>query len=183
MNNPKHAILFVVLALRILCCSTPAGAENPHLGEGQVKAAFVFNVARYVSWPFSGSDPFVIGVLGRGAVDGAFQGIRGKSVHGRVLEIRKSDDLDDLLTCQVIFIMPSKRKNIARILLQLQDYPVLTISDMDGFAQTGGMVHLIREDDRIRFKINRAAAQRSGLKISSQLLKLAKEVIDEHEQK
>lgn len=178
MTNPNRAILFVVLVVQILCCSASAWAEKPHSSESQVKAAFVFNVARYVSWPLSGNDPFVIGVLGRGALDGAFQDLKGKSIHGRALEIRKSDDLDDLLNCQIIFILPSKRKNISRILLQLQDYAVLTVSDMEGFTQTGGMVHLIREDERIRFKINLASAQRSGLKISSQLLKLAKEVIN-----
>lgn len=178
MNNLRIIILLAMLALRVFCSASPAWAENPLLNESQIKAAYVFNVARYVSWPQSGSDPFVIGVLGRGTLDSPWQGLKGKTVHGRTLEIRKSDDLEDLLNCQIIFITASKRKNLARILLQLQDYPVLTISDVDGFSQSGGMVHLIREEDRIRFKINLAAAQRSGLKISSQLLKLAKGVID-----
>jgi len=178
VNNFKCIILLTVLAVQLFRVSVPAWADNPELGEGRVKAAFVVNVARYVTWPAPGSDKLVIGVLGRGPLEDAWQGIKGKSVQGRILEVRKSDDLDDLLNCQVIYITSAKRKNISRILHQLQDYPVLTISDMDGFTPAGGMVHLIREDERIRFRINLAAALRSGLKISSQLLKLAKGVIE-----
>jgi hypothetical protein len=178
MNNLKTIILLTLVALQAICRPAPLRAENPTPSESQVKAAFVYNVARYVSWPGTSSDPFVIGVLGKGALDSAWQVLKGKSINGRTLVIRKSDDLDDLLNCQIVYIMPSKRKNCSRILLQLQDTPVLTVSDMDGFTQIGGMVHLIREDDHIRFKINLSSAQRSGLKLSSQLLKLARGVIE-----
>lgn len=178
MNKPGSIILPLVLALLLICLPPTARADSQQLNESRIKAAFVFNVARYVSWPAASNEPFVIGVLGRGTVDSAWQELRGKTVHGRTLDVRKSDDLDDLLNCQIVFITASKRKNLSQILLLLQDYPILSISDTEGFAQAGGMVHLIKEDDRIRFRINLAAAHRSGLKISSQLLKLAKGVIE-----
>lgn len=170
----------LILALLVLLPALPASAavENRQPSENQINAAFVYNVARYVTWPQSSGGTFTIGILGRGALDRAWQDLKGKPVHGRALEVRKSDDLDDLVNCQIIFINSPTRKNISRILLVLQEHPILTISDAHNFALSGGMVHLFTENDRIRFKINLSAAKQSGLKISAQLLKLAKEVIE-----
>ena len=178
MTHLKTIIMITLLGLRIFCCSPPACAENQLISENQANAAFVCNVARYVTWPQTSSKTLVIGVLGKGSLDRAWLDLRGKTVHGRILDVRKSDDLDDLINCQIIFIGSPKHRNISRILLALQVLPILTISDTSGFAQSGGMVHLFMENDKIRFKVNLSAVKQSGLKISAQLLKLAKEVIE-----
>jgi hypothetical protein len=178
MNQLKNILILALLWLLLPCQPPYVWAENNQPSENQVNAAFVYNVARYVSWPQSTSGSFMIGILGKGSLDRAWLELKGKQVHGRTLEVRKSDDLEELTSCQIIFIGAPTRKNISRILLVLQDHPILTISNLNGFAQSGGMVHLFTENDRIRFKINLSAARQSGLKISAQLLKLAKEVID-----
>jgi len=178
MNQLKNILILALLGLLLHFRPTPACAENHQPSESQVNAAFVYNVARYVTWPQSTSGTFLIRILGKGSLDRAWQELKGKPVHGKSLDVRKSDDLEELTGCQIIFIGAPTRKNISRILLVLQEHPILTISNMNGFAQSGGMVHLFTENDRIRFKINLSAARQSGLKISAQLLKLAKEVIE-----
>jgi hypothetical protein len=178
MTQLKHILILALLGLLLPCRFAPAWAENRLPSENQVNAAFVFNVASYVSWPQSSSGTFLIGIFGKGSLDKAWQDLKGKSVHGRIVDIHKSDDIEDLTNCQIIFIGAPAKKEISRILLVLLEHPILTISNANGFAQSGGMVHLLMENDRIRFKINLSAARQSGLKISAQLLKLAKEVIE-----
>lgn len=178
MNPFKNILILALLGLLLSCRPSSVRAEYHQPSENQINAAFVYNAARYVSWPQSTSGTFLIGILGKGSLDRAWQELRGKQVHGRTLDVRKSDDLEELTSCQIIFIGVPSRKNISRTLLVLQEHPILTISDMNNFAQSGGIVHLFTENDRIRFKINLSAARQSGLKISAQLLKLAKEVIE-----
>lgn len=178
MTQLKNIFMAALLGLLILFRPAPTGAEIRPASENQVNAAFVYNVARYVSWPQAGNGTLLIGILAKGSLDPAWQQLKGKSAQGRILDIRRSDDLEELAGCQIIFIPNPTRKNLSRVLLALQDHPVLTISNTHGFAHAGGMIHLFTENDRIRFKINLSAARQSGLKISAQLLKLAKEVIE-----
>ena len=179
MTQIRNILLITLLGLLLLPCRpSPVRAESRQPSESQINAAFVYNVIRYVTWPQSNSNTLLIGILGRGSLDRAWLELKGKTVHGKTLDVRKSDDLEDLIGCQIVFIGAPTRKNVSRILLVLHEHPILTICDASGFAQSGGMVHLFTENEKIRFKVNLSAARQSGLKISAQLLKLAKEVIE-----
>jgi hypothetical protein len=86
---------------------------------------------------------------------------------------KRSSELRDLLDCQVLFICRSEEKNLPRILERLRGKPVLTISELPGFNNAGGMIEFKKKTDTVRFGINAAAARDAGLKISSKLLKLS----------
>ncbi len=157
----------------------PAAAQSETLGEYQVKAAFLYNFAKFVEWPASAfpneTAPFVIGVLGEDPFSKDLDLItKGKIVQGRSIIVRRFHDTSDLAVCQILFISSSERPHLKDIFKALERANVLTVGEMDRFIQWGGTVNFFLLESKIRFEINTAAVDRSGLKISSKLLSLAR---------
>ena len=151
--------------------------------EYAVKAAFLFNFAKFVKWPAE-ADPneestIPICVLGADPFGPALDSIDGKVVSGRRVEVRRMKRLEPLEACRILFICKSEQERLHKILRTLKDTNVLTVGDMEGFAQIGGVINLIVVQGKVRFEINVDAAQQAGLKVSSQLLKLARIVSNE----
>lgn len=165
------------LFLLQLMCAPALHAEDHQVSEAQAKAAFLVNVAYYVTWPQQHNDSLVIGVIGKGSLGAEWQGITAKSFHGRKVRVFKSNDLDDMLDCNIIYIEESNPKKLARILLVLRDRPVLTVGDSPLFTTLGGSMTVFLQNNRLAFTINLTQARSAGLEISSNLLKLASEVI------
>jgi hypothetical protein len=157
---------------------TPLRADRGSVGEYQVKAAFLYNFAKFVDWPAGAAgNTIVIGVLGDdpfGAIlDFTFE---GKTVGGKEFEVRRFQRIDQLQVCQVLFVSDSEEQNLGRILAALRGVPVLTVSDSRNFVSAGGMIELLLEDKKIRFDINLRGVKGSRLRISAQLLQLARKV-------
>ena len=172
----RRRIVQVAAAIGLLLSTGNAMAAGPEHGrfdEYQVKAAFIFNFAKFVAWPDAPGTPIVIGIAGEdpfGAlIDNA---VRGKTAAGRPLEVRRLADKDDLRGCNILFISASEKSRAADLLRRAGE-GVLTIGDLPQFTQDGGIVRFFLENNRVRFQINAKAAERSGLKIHSQLLSLA----------
>jgi hypothetical protein len=146
--------------------------------EYEVKAAFLYNFARFVEWPpETGHDPgapFVIAILGRDPFGPVLdETVAGKTVAGRPIEVHRVPRVDEARDAQIVFVSPSERANMAAILKALERPGVLTVGDTDGFAVRGGAINFTVQARRVRFEINPAVAEQAGLKMSSQLLKLA----------
>jgi len=160
-----------------------AGRADAATPEYHVKAAFIYKFATYIRWPPTGEHadmPFVIGVIGTDPFGAALDEVmRGQNVQGSPIRVRRLTRPEDALHCDVLFVSASERGNLRQILISLRGAPVLTIGDMDEFAERGGMVNLITSpDNHIRFEINKNAIDRAGLKVPSQLLQLAR-IVDE----
>jgi hypothetical protein len=102
------------------------------------------------------------------------QAIAGKLVQGRPLQILRLDRLDQAPRCHILFVGRQRDPKTAQILALVGGRPVLSVGEADDFALAGGVIHLLVDDQRVFFEINTEAAQRAGLRISSQLLKLAR---------
>jgi YfiR/HmsC-like len=173
---PLLALLFslhLVNALR--------GHAQDALPEYQVKAAYLFNFFKFVEWPQDSfgnpTTPVVIGVVGEDPFGTTLPVvIAGKTVQGRELIVRKYYVGEDLRGAHILFISASEKKRLPAILLSLRGSFVLTVSDVDGFLDQGGMIQFVNENDRIRFAINLSATNQAKLKMSSKLLSLAKVV-------
>ncbi|MEA2417062.1 MAG: hypothetical protein QOI58_3719 [Thermoanaerobaculia bacterium] len=167
----------LLMAAGLCLARIGAGATG---AEYQVKAAFIYKFATYVHWPASAdadvNTPFVIGVLGKDPFGSALREVvRGQSIQGRGILIRNLGRLDEALRCDLVFVSSSQRENLPQIFAALHGVPVLTVSDVDQFAEQGGMIGLVTtEDNHIRFNINKSAIERLGLRASSQLLQLAR---------
>lgn len=164
-------------ALFLLACS--AVAVEPPAEEYQVKAAFLYNFARFVEWPTNSfqnsTDLFTICIFGEDPF-GHFliDTIAGKTIAGRALRILRIDDSTRMRGCQILFLAGSiERKRLAGILASTPAVGVLTVGELEGFIASGGIINLTVTEGRVRFQINRKAAGRANLAISSRLLSLA----------
>ncbi|MEK7408085.1 MAG: YfiR family protein [Acidobacteriota bacterium] len=169
-------------AISLLACAGFA-ADAPPLQEHQVKAAFVYNFARFVDWPPERAEarqPVVIGVFGKDPLGTALEQIvQGKTINQRPLILLRSTHVPDVRACHVLFVSPAERKRLPEILAALNGSATLIVSEMDDFLRLGGMINLVMDDNKVRFEINEAAARRTGLRISSKLLGLAIRVVRE----
>jgi hypothetical protein len=170
--------IFLTIAIFLLFAfvgQTPAARAQQ---EGQVKAAFLFNFAKFVEWPpgtFAiDQAAIILGFPEREPMAGALDALQGKMVQGRRLEVRHCRGPQDYRGCQIIFMSALGKAELSQILGSLRNTPVLTVTDeVDNFAKMGGIINFIVAGEKIRFEISNNNARRSGLKISSQLLKLA----------
>ena len=176
MNFFCKICCFLILMLHSLPVSAPA-AEERLISEGQAKAAFVFNVVRYVNWPPPFGNTILIGILGKGSPAYEWQSISGKTVNGRKIRVIKSNDVEEMLDCQIVVIEETSPHKLSRILLSVRHYPILTIGESPAFISSGGSLNISLRDNRISFAVNLVQARSVGLDISSNLLKLATEVI------
>ena len=161
----------------LLFAQTKAHAGNSNPREYEIKMAFIYNFAKYVTWPektfVDKNEPLVLCILGHNPFSKHSKKIEGKLVHKHKLKIRTISDFQKINECHLLYISPSESEKIDEIQSFLKSKSILTISDMDNFTNIGGMIELIVQDGKIRFIINPKAAEQAGLEISSQLLKLA----------
>jgi YfiR/HmsC-like len=152
-------------------------AQTTATPEYQVKAVFLFNFAQFVTWPSQNSSdaPFLIGILGDDPFGSYLdETVRGEEVNNRPLTIQRfRRSSNDLRNCNILFISQSERDRASQIISNLKGRSILTVSDIDGFADLGGMVQLFTERNKIRMRINLDAVKAANLKISSKLLRVA----------
>lgn len=158
---------------------TPSNARGDGALEAQVKAVFILNAARFVQWPdaafSSDAAPIVIGVLGDNPITGVLQqAVKGETANNRQLVVKRLSRGQSSAGCHVLLISRSESGRLDGVLKSLDDSSVLTVSEMDQFAQRGGIIGLVMQENNVRFEVNTAAARKAGLNISSRLLSLAK---------
>jgi hypothetical protein len=145
--------------------------------EYQVKAAFLYNFAKFVEWPAqsfkSPHDPISICILGKNPFgDALVETVQGKTVNGRPLVIRQLEDARES-SCHILFVRFSEQKRLRSVLESISGRGVLTVGETDTFTADGGIINFKIDGEKIRFQINIEATRREKLRISSKLLSLA----------
>jgi uncharacterized protein DUF4154 len=173
--------------LVVLLATVCAGADDvPRAPADELKAAFVFNFAKYVEWrddaPAAGT-PLDICVVGAQRIEAALaRATSGKAIGDRPLVVRRVRDAEDVDGCQIAVLGDALPHGEARATLaRLADRRILTIGDGADFPDDGGVIAFDLVGQKLRFQINARAAERAHLRISSQLLKLATRVINDPE--
>jgi hypothetical protein len=170
--------LLLLALFAALACPSGLRAESPVEREYEIKAAYIYNFINYIDWPENAFPApggiITIGVVGETQFRAALNVLNGKQIKGRTVALKQINDPKDLDQCQIVFISSSEKSRVPELLGKLKDSRVLTVSEIDGFAEQGGIINFISEHNRVRFEINPDAARRLGLNISSELLKLAK---------
>jgi len=147
--------------------------------EYDLKAAFLYNFASFVEWPPQAFDderaPFIIGVIGRDPFGATLDEIiRGERAKGRQLIIRRFHAVQMVRGCHILFVSRSERYRLHDILRHARGHAVLTVSDIGGFTEAGGMIGFDTEQQRIVLQVNPSAAAAAQLVISSKLLRVAR---------
>ena len=166
------------LSLIAILCAAAMGSAIGQIDEYQVKAAFLFNFAKFVEWPAKSfpkpSDPIVICIVGQNPFeDHLRQAIQGKIWEGRTFAILQIVDLPPKSRCQILFVTSSERQRFRSIVGSLKGGGILTVGDSPGFIDDGGIVNFQVEGGKIRFEINVEAGDQAQLSLSSKLLSLA----------
>ncbi|MDY6933381.1 MAG: YfiR family protein [Spirochaetota bacterium] len=173
---------FRFITLIIICILTlnlqALYARSPSYNEYLVKAAFLYNIAKFIDWSpkafKNDQSDIVLHIIGEDTFGNAINSIRGKTINGRKLVIKRSRSLQEFEKCHILFISKSEKDNLEPIFAKLQGLEVLTISDMSNFTRYGGIINLKTIKGKIHIEINVLRSELAGIKISSRLLKLAR---------
>jgi len=170
---------FVKAIIVLLCVFAGTLANGSDDREHQLKAAFIFNFAKFITWPsFSGTgDPIVIGVYkDDGYLPDLNAALGGKSVLGHPFVVRKIDSEAQVTACNLALIGEVGREEIGHLSRMCKGTGTVLVGDEEGFAQNGGTIGFVIEANRIRFDINQQSAKAANVSISSKLLSLARTV-------
>jgi hypothetical protein len=171
------------LAAAVAAIALCGSVANPQdVTEPSLKAAFIYNFAKFTEWPaevLSGAAPFNACVLGDVPISDALErSVRGRQLTGHAITVQRVAPDGPLKSCHLLYISGLKTTQLAGVVEAIKGAPMLTISDMDDFAQLGGIVHVFVENGKMRFDLNLEVARRMRLQLSSKLLALAARVHD-----
>ncbi len=163
------------------------GAPSAHPTESDVEAVYLYNFAKFVAWP-SNPQPEThaatqnpalnICVLGTDPFGPTLdQVVANAKINDRPLAVLRLSKISSVSACSIVFIGHSEASHLEKDLSALAQFPILTVSDIPGFLDQGGTIQFVLQQDRVRFEVNLAAAHKSGLTLSSQLLKVAIKVV------
>lgn len=164
--------------LAVLMVALAEACAHAQVNEYQVKAAFLYNFARYVEWPpaaFAGpGDPIAICVLGQNPFGGALeQATAGKAIEGRPFVVRTLADLSRSCGCHILFVSAAEHKHFRAQVANIRGSGILMVGESQGFTAEGGVINFKLEGGKVRFEINVESAAQERLRISSKLLSLA----------
>ena len=173
-----------VALIGFLILMQPVGARGGTVTgrEYDVKIGFIYNFAKFVTWPQEvvDRDPtlMVICYVADDPSIKVFQKLEGKAIRDRVIKVIAFQDETSIAQSQIIFFATQNKDLIQKILEQAKGRGILTIGETEGFTQWGGVINFFEELNRLRFKVNLAAARREGLKMSSQIL-VSAQIVEE----
>jgi len=171
----KYALPAMLVAL-LSCAPAFSMADNHQTTEYKIKAAFLYNFSRFVTWPGHArpeNGKFNLCILGSDPFRELLDPLSGKSVQNSSLNIKRLTTLDQDHACQIIFISQTGNRGLKYIMSGLKTQPVLTVSDIEDFTTHDGIIQFKLVDNKVRFNINIDNANHAGLTISSKLLSLA----------
>ena len=205
MRNKVNILIVTVLLAALVGHAAGFGDDPAPSNEYQVKAAFIYNFLKFVNWPEErvtdgseekgpdSSETITIGIIGKDSFKNTFEAVKKKPVKNKKIIIKrfgqyhrligdkaKSDaNIEALRQCHLLFVCSSEKQNYKKIIELVRDHNVLTIGEIDGFLETGGIINFILEQKKLVFEVNLVAGKRAKLEISSKLLRIAKRVIKE----
>jgi hypothetical protein len=170
-------VLLPLLALLVTVrCGAPVGAAETQAYE--YKALYLTHFIKFVDWPASRLNPtsptIQVCVAGKDAYRAIFDTINGQQAKGKTITVSQYSGPTDLARCQLLFVSAAERPRLASVLESARASGVLTVGETPGFAREAGIIGFRVESNKLRFDINPQAADRSGLTVSAQLLKLAR---------
>ncbi len=168
----RTRIVGPLIVLAAICLAS-AWAERPLQDERTVKAAFVFNLIKYVQWPDS-SNELLIGYTGDASMGEVLKTLLdGKSIDNRTIHILLSPSDQDVQRCNLMYVSEASPRKTRAALERIHNKGILTVGDSNSFTDEGGMIALVRNGEQVQMQVNLDSVQEAQLKISSRLLNLA----------
>jgi len=176
-----RALSVVGLCLFCLSAVGPPGLwAQQTVNEAQLKAAFIKNFLQYVEWPSTSQrdENLILCTLGEADIHEALVSLsRARLIDGRPIQPAYHPNPEGVEFCHLLFVSRSEERSFEEVLERLEGRSVLTVSDMDGFAESGGMIGFLVEGTNLTFEINVDNAREAEIEIRSRLLGAAHRVI------
>lgn len=173
----RNIAAFFTLAAFAMGLTVPVPADaRSSADEASVKAGYLFNFMKFVSWPQAAVSPqFIVCVLGSNPFGSVIETLNGREIRSSVIRVVTDVPLEQTKYCHVVFVSKSEAGRLMPTLLRLRQMPILTVSDIEGFSGKGGIIELITgSDGDISFRVSQQSAQDVGLRVSSKLLSLSR---------
>ena len=172
-----HGICAIASSV-LLGGAATAYADSLSQREYQIKAAFLYNFAKFVEWPADRfadeSSSIIFCVIGKDPFGATLEDtVSGKTGKGRHIDISRIDSVDDLDACHLLFVGLSEPERLRQIVASSHAANVLTVGDIDDFIEFGGIIGLMKRENKIQFEINLISAKQARLKLDLKLLRLA----------
>ncbi len=166
-----------LLLLQAELAAPGRAAESLQMAEHKIKAGLIYNLLKYVDWPqksaAASASTATVCVFGDDPFDGSLEPMIGRTVNQRRIALRRIDEIHDTQHCDLLFVNASERQRWTQLAAFLAGKSVLTVSDFEEFAGSGGMVEFGRKDQQIDVSIDMEAVTAAGLHVQDRLLKLA----------
>jgi hypothetical protein len=177
----RLSIIKISVIIILLLQSSLSYAKQPIIREYQIKAIYLYYFTDFVRWPStafqSSYSPFNICVLGKNPFRGVLKfAVKNKTIDKHSVKVQFHSSVKNTSSCHILFISRSKVRNLTKILKYLEQRAVLTVSDIKGFARKGGMIQFVKQGKHIRFYMNRHAAIKANVRISANLLHIARKL-------
>jgi hypothetical protein len=191
-----RCILLSVVVIVFMLTASNAYADSAQYKEYEVKAAFMFNFFKFVNWPkektSQDGNEIIVGIIGDDPFGPAIDIFKDKTIEDRKVVVKmfesmhklkeisekdKNERINELRRCHLLFICQSEQKSLQDIIEAVSNHGVLTVGDSEQFIESGGVINFLMENNKIRFDINLSAADKTGLEMRSQLLRLARKVV------
>ena len=172
--------VFGIIAFCLFLIASPSAfSQKEESAEYPVKLAFLYNFTKFIEWPpdsyHAPGAPLLMCIVGHDPFSRILESDLGtRNVGGHPVEVRTLKPNDRLSLCQIVFVPATEKQHADKIVSGLKGSSTLTVGETDGFAVQGGIINLTVEANKVHFEVNRLAAERAGLKISSRLLSIAK---------
>lgn len=145
--------------------------------EYQLKAAFLVNFAKFITWPPQAFPPgrqeFVLCIVGSNPFGAALSGIENKTVGGRTIRVVQAESLKNIPPCHLLFVSRSEEANLGQLGSGAGQRAIVTVSDIAGFVKAGGHIEFLTRGSRLSFAVNLSAMKEQGIQASASLLDLA----------
>ena len=171
---PLFAVLLLIIPAPTMQADGPGG-----LTESQIKAGFIFNFLRFVEWPpkafGTSSTPITVCVVGDSPITALLnEAVAGKTVEGRAVAVKHLQPADESHGCHLVFVSAAEAHHSSRMLDSLKGASVLTVGEVAGFSQSGGILNFSTQDNRVKLELNLDAAAHANLKISAKLIAVSR---------
>ncbi|MCP4290276.1 MAG: YfiR family protein [bacterium] len=164
-----------ILVMLILIQAPSLASEDESETRDLIRAAMVFNFCKFVDWPRDNQpNELVLGVMGSHIAQPDFSSINGKTVRDLPVLVKVVNSESDLAQCNLVFIADVPQQRMLDAFATSRNESILTISETEDFCTQGGIIQMVPRRGKMRFFINRDAANEAGLTMSSQLLKMAR---------
>lgn len=186
--NIKSCIRLVIACASICGLSIFSGLftasiASAEVGEYTLKAVYIWRLPSFIEWPNekeggNASKPFVISVIGANPFGAKLDELASKrTIHGKKVTVRHLSEVEGIEGSHILFIGRLKEKEMARVLSFTRDRPILTIADRIGASEKGVILNFQIIKSKLHFEINETAAHRSGLVVSSRILRIASRIV------